>query len=189
MDLYHYPDHVRAAVLRMLAAERPKEKLSKLVSNEAHRIQLLEDQVWNWWEQLDLETAPGVFLERIGDIVGEARQGREDEIYRLWIRARAKANRSAGSVPDMLEILELILPAGTVVEYVDLPYEIRDAEAYFIIYGNVPYPDQVRAILESVVGAGIQLDVTFITTDPAGTFSFEGGPGLGFNEGAFAGIL
>jgi hypothetical protein len=187
MDLYKYSDHVRAAVARMLAAEQPKPRLRNMFSNEAHRVQLLEDATWDWWNQLDLEAADGVFLDRIGEIVGESRQGRPDDVYRLWIRARAKANRSSGSVGDLLEILELILPANTPVTYTEMPYNLRDAEAQFMIYGEVDYPDQVRAILYSVTPAGVQLDIGYVTFPIEEAFTYDTGPA--YDVGLYAGVL
>lgn len=187
MDLYKYSDHVRAALLRLLAQEQTKDRIRKLVQIPTARIQTLEDEVWNIWEGLDLETAEGIFLDRIGEIVGESRQGRPDDIYRLWVRARARANRSAGTVPDMLGILELILPPGTAVSYLDMPYNLRNAEAQFMIYGEVDYPEQVRAILRSIVPAGVQLDVGFVTFPIAEAFTYDTGPA--YDTGRYAGTL
>jgi hypothetical protein len=187
MDLYHYPDHVRAALLRLLAQDQTKEKIRRLVQIPTSRIQVLEDGIWDVWEGLDLDTAEGEFLERIGNIVGESRQGRPDDIYRLWIRARGRANRSAGTVPDMLGILQLILPENTDVEYIDVPPEFRNASAQFMVYGEVDYPDQVRAILQAVVPAGVQLDVGYVTFPIEEAFTYDTGPA--YDVGLYAGVL
>lgn len=187
MDLYRYGDHSRAALLRMLEQDRSKAKLQRMLTIHSDRIQALEDAVWTWWENLDLDAAEGEFLDRIGGVVGEAREGRDDELYRLWIRARARANRSPGTSEDMLAILQLILPSEGYAEYADIPD--RNAEAYFTIFAPVSsYLEQIKKILESIAPAGVLLHVSG-GVDPALAFSFEGGPGLGFNEGQFVGIL
>lgn len=185
MNLYHYPDHVRAALLRLLAQEQNKDLIKRLVQIPTGRIQVLEDGLWDVWEQFDLDTAEGEFLERIGEIVGESRQGRPDDIYRLWVRARSRANRSSGTVPDLLAILSLILPEGTPVEYTDIA--ARNAEMQFVIQGQIQYPDQVLAIMRSVAPAGVQLDIIFITFPVEEAFTYDTGPA--YDVGLYAGVL
>ena len=187
MNLYHYPDHVVAALRTMLAQDRGRERLEALTALIVQRIQYLEDVVWQIRENANLDTATGFDLDRLGGIVGELRQGRGDELYRLWIRARAAVNRSSGTPDEMLTILRLVLPSTAGISYQNIPD--RNAEAYFVL-SDVGATDltQVKRILEEAVGAGILLNL-ILAVDPSEAFSFQGGPGLGFNQGKFSNVL
>lgn len=183
---YHYPDHVRESIHQSLDQDK-KTLILRMIRIRAERKQKIEDVLWDIALHTSLETATGFDLDRIGAIVGEARQGRSDERYRLWVRARALLNRSAGRVDDLLKILRLILPAEATIEYQDIPD--RDAEAYFTSSGvSIDSPEQVQAILREAVGAGIQLFFTASETPEGDLFAFAGGTGKGFGDGVFAGI-
>lgn len=55
-----------------------------------------------------IDTAVGSQLDDLGVLVGQLREGRTDERYRVWIRARIAANRSSGSPVDMYKVAFLI---------------------------------------------------------------------------------
>lgn len=187
MNLYHYPDHVRAALQNLLAQDKGRERIERLTALLVQRIQYLEDVVWAIREGGNLDTATGFDLDRLGNIVGEKRQGRGDELYRMWIRARAVVNRSAGRPDEMLHILRLVLPKDADIEYLDIPD--RNAEAYFQIdkIGSTDL-DQLKRIMEEAISAGVLLHIV-LAINPAEAFSFEGGPGLGFDAGKFSNTI
>jgi hypothetical protein len=54
-----------------------------------------------------IDGASGVQLDGLGQIVGIARQGLEDDPYRSLIRAYIKVNISGGTIEDMNEIVRL----------------------------------------------------------------------------------
>lgn len=186
---YHFPDHAAAAVARHLDADRRKAVIEALTRVLCERYQQIEDALWTMREQLSLATSTGYSLDRIGEIVGEPRLGRSDDVYRLWVAARGLANRSGGTVDEILTVLRLVLGEGTTLSYTDIP--MRDAEAYFTAagYGGVIDIAQVGDILRDMAPAGVRLEVTISPVPAAETFSFFGGPGLGFGAGQFAGLL
>lgn len=186
---YHDPDHVRKALLRHLDADRDKPVIEELTRVLVDRYQQIEDALWDMRQNLSLARASGYSLDRIGAIVGEPRRNRPDDVYRLWIAARGLANRSGGTVDEILTILRLVLGEDAQISYADVTD--RDAEAYFtaIGYGPVIDIDQVSDILRDVAPAGVQLELTGSEHPPEDTFGFAGGPGAGFGVGHFAGLL
>lgn len=56
---------------------------------------------------LDIDRAEGVGLDRIGRVVGEARDSRDDVDYRRGLRVRILANRANGFVPELAKIARL----------------------------------------------------------------------------------
>lgn len=73
----------------------------------------------------DINSAEGVILDRIGDIVGETRDGREDQEYRLFVKIAIAKNLCGGSIPEIITIAKLISIGQTfkITELHDLPVE------------------------------------------------------------------
>jgi len=73
----------------------------------------------------DLNAAEGEILDRMGSIVGETRDGRDDEEFRLFIKIAISKNISSGSIPEIIQIAKVI--SGTqsfkLTELHDLPVD------------------------------------------------------------------
>lgn len=76
-------------------------------------VQEAEDAFWAMYEQLDLDQADGVWLERLGGIVGEAREGFPDDpgggyalSFRNIIRARIAANKSTADSDSLIGVVQ-----------------------------------------------------------------------------------
>ena len=91
-------------------AYRGKPRFEALLSSYVKRCQALEDAVWEVILGRMFENAVGYQLDIIGKLVGQPRRGMEDDIYRIWITARIRINRSHGRPKDILEILHLVEP-------------------------------------------------------------------------------
>lgn len=189
---FHRTDIDEIAEVLLLDQDR-KVRIKSLLRVRSDRTQALEDSLWDIYYHMFLDTATGFDLDRFGAIVGEPRLGRADERYRLWIKARGRANRSAGRADDLLEILRLVLGPDAFIDYHDIPD--RNAEVVITVVANTSELAQIGAILRTVVGAGIRLDLIGSPYSPGETFSFSAnvagdpGPGLGFGDGHFAGIF
>ena len=69
------------------------------------QIQDLEDSSFEVLLNRWIDTAVGVQLDGVGAIVGEAREGRGDDEYRLAIKARIQINFSEATPEDILTAL------------------------------------------------------------------------------------
>lgn len=171
--LYHFPDHAPAARGQLLEVDRARARMVAWLNVESARDQALEDSLWDMHEGMWLNTATGAQLDMLGAIVGEARQGRDDTTYRLWVKARARANRSSGTPNDALAVLSLVLESTATIEYID--ESPRDAVYRIYVAGTSVDLVQVRKLLELTKPAGVQLDLVY---SPPDAFRFDIGPGL-----------
>lgn len=130
------------------------------------QYQELETSVIKFSTLMKIDSTEGEALDFIGDQVGMKREGRDDETYRLFIKAKAIANSSEGKISDILTAIDL-LSAN------DLGY-IQEYTKAIDVYLDVD-PDLAKCIkefLQQVVEAGVKI----MTVQPAvcpGCFGFE----------------
>lgn len=111
MTISPVTDHVERGLGYLIEQFRGKPRLEAWVRSHLREVQALSDAAWNVLIARLIDDAVGVHLDVLGDIVGEKRNVRDDETYRLFIRARVRINRSQGRPLDLLEVLAII--AGT----------------------------------------------------------------------------
>lgn len=185
-SLYSFGDHVRVALSRMLDQDKPRAIERAIVSILVDRYQRIEDALWQMGELRWIDTATGAQLDVLGAIVGEDREGRDDSTYRLWVKARARANRSAGRPDDALDVLRLVVEPTASIEYVDITN--RDAEMRVNVSGSQVDPAQLKAIVGLTKPAGVQMDI--VLDSGADAFAFDGGTdGLGYDDGYYADVI
>lgn len=119
MSLIEKTTHAAEARDHLLEQFKKKERIRAVLDAFSVQIQDLERVFFDLLENRWIDTATGAQLDGLGAIVGEPRQGRNDEDYRLAIRARVLINKSSGTVPELLAILSLLLPGGAfqLIEY------------------------------------------------------------------------
>lgn len=105
-------NHVERA-LATLPAETADPELSPnlhaLVETDAEQVQKIEDELNKLRAFLTLEGAKGIWLDYIGQLVGQGRGPDGDTLYRQKIRAAARRNRSMGTTDDIGTVLRLLL--------------------------------------------------------------------------------
>lgn len=109
MSIIRNSQHVQDAIDKLLMQFKDKPKLQALLTRYIEQIQELEEVVWGLYNALDLESAVGDLLDRIGTFVGEARSGFDDDLYRHNIKARIKINSSNGTATDILDLVDFLL--------------------------------------------------------------------------------
>jgi hypothetical protein len=178
-------DHAGRAVARLATQLRGKPKMQTLVRALARQAQEIEDAAWPILLET-VETAAGVQLDKLGRLVGQARSGRTDAGFRLWIRARVLLNRSSGT-PEQILTLFTTLTAGSAARVVN--EEQYPAGFVLRALGPVDEPRALADVLHAAKLGGVRAILEHLHTPPAAAFSFAGGPGLGFNAGAIASAL
>lgn len=138
---------------------------------------------------LDVEASEGAQLDVIGRIVGQPRNGVDDDIYRLYLNARALANKSAGTVEDIFKVMRAL-------------YGQTEAQPRYFGGWVKQFAIRVAAVLtrsEALIGVDFLGDakeaaargiLEWIESPPASMFQFDGTAsptGLGFDVGYFAG--
>ena len=100
--------HVTEALDNLLQQFKDKPNLQALLTSYVDQIQDLEDAFYGLMTGQWLDNAEGAQLDRTGDIIGEDRQGRYDEDYRLALRARIKINLCEGTPEEIIDIFLLL---------------------------------------------------------------------------------
>lgn len=110
-------NHASLALARLAQQYKDKPKLAALLGVFTPKVQELENVLWALHVERRIDVAVGAQLDVLGRIVGQLRENSVDADYRLRIKARVRANRSHGSVEDVLEVFQILLPS-TVLEFV-----------------------------------------------------------------------
>lgn len=186
MPLEHVTTHLETARARLLESYRDKPNFDAIQASYMAEVQALEDAIHETISKSYLPSAEGKQLEIIGRIVGEARNGRIDSLYKLWIAARIIINASQGHVNDIIKALRAVTSASfTIKEYAPAYIEIRFADSI---------PGLAAAYAEIAFAAksgGIRLSVFWpIAAGSNGPFTFKNigdadNPELGFLSVAF----
>ena len=192
MSIAQKTDHTADALARLLEQFKGRAKLESLIESYIDQIQKIENVVWDLHEDRHVDSAAGVNLDKLGELVGQDREGRTDPVYRNWIKARIIINRSSGKPAEMYRIGELILdtldhseleeqyPAAVVFRAFEVS---TDATALAELL-NLATPAGVRFILEWSDSAETELfrfsdDLTLPEADG---FAYTGQPQNSFTQ-------
>ncbi len=177
--------HVQAGIDRLYMQFR-KPGIIALTVSRLERWDMLEQVCQDLLiKHRNIFNSVGIYLDEIGVIVGQPRNGLLDDDYRRYLFARIATNNSEGSVEDVIKIAKLIIGsdaarivvsqpgiATTIVRIADFP--TSDALAAILI-------DMLRQAPES----GVKLVLEWSTHDPEDVFTFDTGPG--FDVGSLQG--
>lgn len=109
MTLERRGDVVDEAVLSLAPPFWGKPRVAAIVVGPALQFQELENVFWDIIESRMLANATGARLDVLGKIVNAPRLNlSDDELYRLVIRTRIRANRSSGTRADLRAVLALL---------------------------------------------------------------------------------
>jgi hypothetical protein len=118
-----------------------------------------------------LPNASGAQLDVLGRIVGEPRQGRTDDEYKIAINSRIRINKSNATIEDVLFVL---------VSAVDQSYELEEiGNACFNV--RIPAPTtatdatQIAKVLQQSKGGGICANLLYSGVDEDQIFQFASG--------------
>jgi hypothetical protein len=99
----------------------------KVLASYLTEVQALETALWDLYIGTMLPNAKGDALDMIGALVGQAREGRTDASYILWIQSRITVLRSSGRPRDIYAAVLPLLPAGStarLIEYGDASFTV-----------------------------------------------------------------
>ena len=180
------PDHVAAALGRLLEQFKNKPNIAALLSALAAPSQPIENALWQLLTQRALSTGIGAQLDAIGALVGQPRNGLVDADYARYIGARIAVNDSDGRVEDLITISRGVLnnaaavirvqPEGTATVIVRI-----HAIAVTLALGTI-----LSGLLDAGVAGGVRLLLEASASVPANTFTFDSGPGWDTGHLAYA---
>lgn len=133
MTLTPKTTHLEEALAQLAEQFHGKPEPGTVLAPFVGEVQTLETVLTSTIDAVALAYAEGAQLDGIGKIVGEAREGREDEAYRSAIGARILLNNSSGTIEDLIGLTRALL--GDVAVQV---VEVQPAHFELIIAGSVP---------------------------------------------------
>jgi hypothetical protein len=115
------------AKARLMEQDKGRLRVPELINAFASEIQEVENAMSDVYTKCGIYTANNTQLDVVGAIVGEARVGRSDEVYRIAIIARIKLNIGAGEPNTIIDAIKQWMNP-TVVDFSE-PYP-----AYFSVF-------------------------------------------------------
>lgn len=173
------------AAQRLLSRYRDKPNIVALVRALASSAQEVEDALWAMIDKTAISTADGAWLDKLGSIVGEKREGAADTEYRYYIRARIAANRTTGTVEDILSVLRAwaggTLPTTVVIDRFPAGLEVGLSAPVFSLL-EVP---RLIKLLRSARAAGVGTMLLYQDVEDAAAFTFSstGSPQVSTTQG------
>ncbi len=119
MPLVKIENHVEQGLALLLSQYRDKPRIAALLSSYLRRVQELEDATFDVLIARLIDNAVNEQLRVIGRIVGQTNEGGwDDDTYRLFIKARIRANKSNGRGDDVIDVINLVEAADFVLSEV-----------------------------------------------------------------------
>ena len=107
-------DYTSLALARLASQFAESPKLRALLAQLVGPLEVVEGEADNLRDKRWIDTAVGAQLDGLGTIVGEGREGRNDDDYREALRFRVFINVSKGTPPDVIHALDYITKADDV---------------------------------------------------------------------------
>jgi hypothetical protein len=154
------------------------ENIEKVLEIGLDLLQDAETIAHSLYTNRTIENAVGRQLDDVGAIVGQARNGLSDEIYRLRIKAKIAENNSEGTREEIINIAKLLTNAERVI--------ITERKADFdVTFYNITNPiaswDEVKQAIKNATCSGIGVTVEesqykiFRFLDRDGNIPIDGG--------------
>ena len=155
-QLAHIPDHAEQARKALAWPLRSKPRAAALAEALGGACQPWEDFLLGLLTGGTLANATGVLLDQWGDLVGEPRGVLlADDDYRPFVEARILANRSSGTVNELLRIVRLVTAPTLKIEYVPLSVAGFAISVYRQDWMTDVRRQRARRLLADITPAGV----------------------------------
>lgn len=178
-------DYVEEGLSRLLTQFKDATDFKVLVSAFLAEVQALENALYDLGFLKSIDTMQGDALDLLGKLFGVSRKGRTDVAYRVVLKGQSLLLNTSGEAERIRLVLRAMIPGAE-------PRVLDVGEAAFTAYMDsvtLDSPIETGAVVRQARAAGVSGFVFWQTTDDANTFCFDGGPGLGYDDGEYAGIV
>jgi hypothetical protein len=179
---------VADTLARLTYQFQDKPIIAAIVNAISAEFQELEDAFFQLLDERYLDTAVGVQLDQLGVIIGLARNGLDDDEYRIALKTKAQLNNASGIPSDVITTFKLLTGGSSIIAKELFP-------ATFLLQsdGDDLQPNILPQMNQVKVG-GVELILT--TSGGEIPFQFDGNdPNKGFSDisfltgGHFVGLL
>lgn len=181
-------DHVEQAESRVITQYKDSPNIKAIIEIYAKQVQELENAIFDMIDQRTLNGSVGFQLDQLGTILGQPRQGLNDDDYRLRLKAKIAENVSEGTPNEMIEIFK-ILVATDDVEYLEVfPASFKLTVNDLI--DPISSPSEINNAIRNSKPAGVGFSLV-MSMSPA--FEFTDDPSTpdlvdGFSDLSFPGV-
>jgi len=164
---------------------RNKPRLRALLASYLDMVQQAANAVSSLAALRGITHASGVQLDRLGELVGQDRDGAADERFRALIRLRAQLNHANGTVDEVRQITTVLLRSS--VTHVRCSWLFVEVFAFGI---SRPTAQSIQAhcgLISSAVAAGVCTRLHYYPQSIDTSFRFDGGEASGFDGNAVMG--
>lgn len=187
-------DYRSEALDRLLSTLKGDDTIDAWIASYVDRVQEFEDAAHPMLFQRDVDVAEGAQLDGLGVIVGEPRGGRDDTIYRIFLRCRIIVNNSRSRAKDLIDVVTA--RSGFTESFGNVDFDEYYPRTIYIRAKNLKeeYPDVVAGLLNEARPAGYTLFYIYsLQSNNDNVFRFSSGAtsdtGVtwGFSSGKLAG--
>lgn len=175
--------HASDALKKLLEQYKFKPNIKSVIDIYTKQIQDLEDAIQPLFTERAVANAIGVQLDLIGAVVGQAREGNNDDRYRILIHVKIGQNISEGDIPRIIDVFKLLTGSA----YVHL-INLNDASIQLMATVDFADQDEVDFIfrnMQKVVAGGVRID-HILCADETEAFAYAGvnagAPALGYSN-------
>lgn len=176
-------NHAEIAKGRLTQRWKEKEYIDKMVEEEANRLQLLEDVLYEMLTKRSISTGAGVALDGIGELFGEQgkRNGKGDPEYKSYLLVLPAKLREAGQHEVLITAYKNLANAEKIRTVYHYP---RAIELFATVsdIGAVQNLDSINKEMQSIVAYGVRLNLSI--EEPDGMFEFATTDDGGVSDGA-----
>lgn len=188
-------DYRSEAIGRLLASLQDKANLNALVSAFLDRCQELEDAAFPLYTQRNIDSAEGDRLDGLGELTNVPRAGRNDDDYRLRIKAELAILLSQGTAYDLLRVYQLLISQTPL----DMDFDEYYPKTVFIRPRDFDSTDFDLETIATLVrraapaGTNVQVLASFEASDDNvfkyGATGSESSSSNGFGNGTYTGAF
>lgn len=190
MTVAYIPNHQAIAKTQSLEQYHGNVDFEGMLDSLTAGVQSLEDALWQLYTLRWLDTATGVQLDGLGQILTFARNTPDDEVYRLELKARSVQLISESEPEALIRVVAFMTGADLVTYQGWYPAGIGLGTDGEVLLGNI---NLLYDFAQKTAGAGIRVDWLW-QFDPVNPFSCDGtldiGTGLSdLNNPTVGGLL
>ncbi len=119
-ELEQVTDHEEQGYGLLLEQFSEKPRIAAKLASYTQEVQELEDAAWGVRIGRFLDNAEGAQLDVIGNLVGQPREGRADNVYKVLIAGKIRVNWSRGRANDIIAVVRLVQGSENTHRYRDV---------------------------------------------------------------------
>lgn len=174
-----FTTHLTRGLSRLIQKFKNKPNVTGFASALLMEVQELSDAIYEAWNYRLIDNAFGRTLDLWGVVLGRARGSLSDDSYRIRLKVQLLLLRSSGTVPELIQMFQLLAPSPRTVKYIS---RWNAAQEVAILGAASPEGADFAEILQSAKAAGVKSTLHWLEAAPADSFTTLGGGGKGWTS-------